>query len=35
MNYNASMKHYIADDIAGKTSNLDPHKIIDRSIKRP
>ena len=33
MNYNASMKHYIADDIAGKTSNLDPHKIIAEVLK--
>ena len=33
MNYNASMKHYIADDIAGKTSNLDPHKIIVEVLK--
>ena len=28
MNYSASMKQYINDDIAAKTSNLDPHKII-------
>jgi len=27
------MKHYIADDIAGKTSNLDPHKIIAEVLK--
>ena len=33
MNYNTSMKHYIADDIAGKTSNLDPHKIIAEVLK--
>ena len=33
MNYNASMKHYIADDIAGKTSNIDPHKIITEVLK--
>jgi flagellar protein FliS len=28
MNYSASMKQYVNDDIAAKTSNLDPHKII-------
>lgn len=33
MNYNASMKHYISDDIAGKTSNLNPHKIIEEILK--
>jgi len=33
MNYNASMKHYITDDIAGKTSNLNPHKIIEEVLK--
>ena len=33
MNYNASMKHYINDDIAGKTSNLNPHKIIEEVLK--
>ncbi len=29
MNYNASIKNYINDDIAAKTSSLDPHKIIE------
>ena len=33
MNYNASMKHYITDDIVGKTSNLNPHKIIEEVLK--
>ena len=28
MNYSASMRQYVNDDIAAKTSNLDPHKII-------
>jgi len=27
MNYNASIKQYINDDIAGKTTSLNPHKI--------
>jgi flagellar secretion chaperone FliS len=33
MNYNASMKQYINDDIAGKTSSLNPHKIIEEVLK--
>jgi flagellar secretion chaperone FliS len=33
MNYNASMKQYINDDIACKTSNLNPHKIIEEVLK--
>ena len=33
MNYNASMKHYESNDIAGKTSNLNPHKIIEEVLK--
>ena len=33
MNYNASMKQYISDDIAGKTSSLNPHKIIEEVLK--
>ena len=33
MNYNASMKQYINDDIAGKTSSLNPHKIIEEILK--
>ena len=33
MNYNASMKQYLAEEIAAKTSNLDPHKIIEEVLK--
>ena len=33
MNYNASMKQYINNDIAAKTSNLNPHKIIEEVLK--
>ena len=33
MNYNASMKQYISDDIVGKTTNLNPHKIIEEVLK--
>ena len=33
MNYNASMKQYLNDDIASKTSNLNPHKIIEEVLK--
>ena len=33
MNYNASMKQYLDDDIAGKTSNLNSHKIIEEILK--
>ena len=29
MNYNASMKQYINDDIVAKTTSLNPHKIIE------
>ena len=29
MNYSASMKQYVSNDIAARTSNLDPHKIIN------
>ena len=28
MNYSASMRQYVSNDISSKTSNLDPHKII-------
>ena len=28
MNYSASMKQYASNEIAARTSNLDPHKII-------
>ena len=33
MNYNASMKQYLNDEIAAKTSSLDPHKIIEEVLK--
>ena len=33
MNYNASMKQYINDEIATKTSSLNPHKIIEEVLK--
>ena len=33
MNYNASMKQYISDEINAKTSSLDPHKIIEEVLK--
>lgn len=33
MNYNASMKQYFNDDITGKTSNLNSHKIIEEVLK--
>ena len=33
MNYNLSMKQYISDDISAKTSNLNPHKIIEEVLK--
>ena len=33
MNYNASMKQYLSDDIASKTSSLNPHKIIEEVLK--
>jgi len=33
MNFNASMKNYINDDIAAKTTSLDPHKIIEEVLK--
>ena len=33
MNYNASMKKYFDNDIAAKTSNLNPHKIIEEVLK--
>ena len=33
MNYNASMKQYISNDISAKTSSLDPHKIIEEVLK--
>ena len=33
MNYNASMKQYLDDDITGKTSELNSHKIIEEVLK--
>ena len=33
MNYNASMKQYLEDNVAGKTSNLNSHKIIEEVLK--
>ena len=33
MNYNASMKQYLDDDIVGKTSNLNSHKVIEEILK--
>ena len=33
MNYNASMKQYLNDDISAKTSSLNPHKIIEEVLK--
>ena len=29
MNFNASMKQYINDELSAKTSSLNPHKIIE------
>ena len=33
MNYNASIKQYINDEISAKTSSLNPHKIIEEVLK--
>ena len=33
MNYNASMKQYITNEIAAKTNSLNPHKIIEEVLK--
>ena len=33
MNYNASMKQYMNDDISAKTTSLNPHKIIEEVLK--
>ena len=33
MNYNASMKQYLKDDLVGKTTSLNPHKIIEEVLK--
>ena len=33
MNYNASIKQYLNDDINAKTTSLDSHKIIEEVLK--
>ena len=33
MNYNASMRQYINNDISAKTTNLNSHKIIEEILK--
>ena len=33
MNYNASIKQYLNDDINARTTSLDPHKIIEEVLK--
>ena len=33
MNYNASIKQYLNDDIVGKTTSLSSHKIIEEVLK--
>ena len=33
MNYNASIKQYLTDDIAAKTNSLNSHKIIEEVLK--
>ena len=33
MNYSASMKQYLDNEISAKTSNLNPHKIIEEVLK--
>ena len=33
MNFNASMKQYINDDISAKTTSLNPHKIIEEVLR--
>ena len=33
MNYNASMKQYLTNEIAAKTTSLNPHKIIEEVLK--
>ena len=33
MNYNASMKEYLTNEIAAKTTSLNPHKIIEEVLK--
>ena len=33
MNYNASIKQYLTNDIAAKTTSLNPHKIIEEVLR--
>ena len=33
MNYNASMRLYLSDDINAKTTSLDPLKIVEEVLK--
>ncbi len=33
MNFNASIKQYINDDIVAKTTSLNPHKIIEEVLR--
>ena len=33
MNYSASMKQYLDNEISAKTTNLNPHKIIEEVLK--
>ena len=33
MNYNASMKQYLTNEIAAKPTSLNPHKIIEEVLK--
>jgi len=33
MNYSASMKQYINDEISAKTTSLNPHKIIEEVLR--
>ena len=33
MNYNASIKQYLTDEITAKTTSLNPHKIIEEVLR--
>ena len=33
MNYNVSIKQYLADEIVSKTTSLNPHKIIEEVLR--
>ena len=33
MNYNASMKQYINDELSAKTTSLNPHKIVEEVLR--